>query len=614
MLVARPALSDPSPSLDLRRFYPPADADGTLALEPAVAPGPGAWSLRVLSSYARRLVVVRSESDATTVPLEHQVAVDYLASVGLGGRWAASLALPSIVVQSGDDLHDDDGPSSLPRSALGDAQLGLKVTLVPPTGSGLALAGLADVTIPVGDERSYLGEGAATGELRILGELARPRWSWRAMTGVRLRADPETYLGERFGHDVPWAIGIAGGPKLPRPVGRRPWEAFLDLHGAVALAPEFGAARHNPALTGLGARYVAGDASFFAGVELPLAAAVGVPQVRGVLGLEWAPRFFDADDDGVPDERDACPEVAEDLDGVKDGDGCVDPDNDGDGLLDVEDQCPDDPEDEDGFADDDGCPDPDNDRDGVPDRDDECPDTPGEASAQGCEIPDTDGDGVIDTQDWCPTQPEDRDGYQDQDGCPDLDDDGDGVPDTEDACRHTPGTPGSEPEWHGCPNPDRDGDTYEDGRDGCPDEPEDFDGDRDEDGCRDEDSPPGARPLVAVRNLPGGPTVRWRLPIRLERRSDGTVIAADSLVTLRALAQLANEHPRWVLVVGVRPRDDSEEAQQSALTASFALVAELRRLTHRDSMAESVAWGAVATTPGAAATGIGVAIISAEAP
>jgi len=44
-----------------------------------------------------------------------------------------------------------------------------------------------------------------------------------------------------------------------------------------------------------------------------------------------------------------------------------DPDRDGDGLPNAADRCPDEPEDPDGFADDDGCPDPDNDGDGVVD-------------------------------------------------------------------------------------------------------------------------------------------------------------------------------------------------------------------------------------------------------
>ena len=52
-------------------------------------------------------------------------------------------------------------------------------------------------------------------------------------------------------------------------------------------------------------------------------------------------------------------------------------DRDGDGVADDVDKCPGEPEDYDGFQDDDGCPDPDNDRDGVLDKDDQCPNFPG---------------------------------------------------------------------------------------------------------------------------------------------------------------------------------------------------------------------------------------------
>jgi OOP family OmpA-OmpF porin len=52
-------------------------------------------------------------------------------------------------------------------------------------------------------------------------------------------------------------------------------------------------------------------------------------------------------------------------------------DRDGDGLTDDVDKCPDEPEDKDGFEDDDGCPDPDNDKDSILDKDDKCPNEPG---------------------------------------------------------------------------------------------------------------------------------------------------------------------------------------------------------------------------------------------
>ena len=59
-------------------------------------------------------------------------------------------------------------------------------------------------------------------------------------------------------------------------------------------------------------------------------------------------------------------------------------DRDGDGIPDVKDKCPNEPEDFDGFEDEDGCPDLDNDQDGVPDGADRCPNEPGPATNNGC--------------------------------------------------------------------------------------------------------------------------------------------------------------------------------------------------------------------------------------
>ncbi len=98
---------------------------------------------------------------------------------------------------------------------------------------------------------------------------------------------------------------------------------------------------------------------------------------------------------------------------------------------------------------------------------------------------DTDGDGIPDFRDACHREPEDFDGYQDEDGCPDLDNDADGIPDDFD------GTPllgedfdGFEDD-DGVPDLDNDGDGIIDERDMCPDQKEDLDGFEDEDGCPD---------------------------------------------------------------------------------------------------------------------------------
>jgi outer membrane protein OmpA-like peptidoglycan-associated protein len=133
----------------------------------------------------------------------------------------------------------------------------------------------------------------------------------------------------------------------------------------------------------------------------------------------------DRDHDGIADDADQCPDVAEDKDGFEDTDGCPDDDNDKDGIADKVDHCPDVAEDKDGFEDADGCPDDDNDKDGIPDKADKCPDAAedkdGFEDEDGCPEPDNDHDGIPDAQDLCPNEPETVNGYADTDGCPDED-------------------------------------------------------------------------------------------------------------------------------------------------------------------------------------------------
>ncbi len=99
---------------------------------------------------------------------------------------------------------------------------------------------------------------------------------------------------------------------------------------------------------------------------------------------------------------------------------------------------------------------------------------------------DTDGDGIPDSVDKCPNEPEDKDGFQDDDGCPDLDNDGDGIPDSADKCPNEPEDKDGFQDDDGCPDPDNDGDGILDKDDKCPNEPETVNGYQDQDGCPDE--------------------------------------------------------------------------------------------------------------------------------
>ncbi|MBN4049459.1 OmpA family protein [bacterium AH-315-N03] len=63
-----------------------------------------------------------------------------------------------------------------------------------------------------------------------------------------------------------------------------------------------------------------------------------------------------------------------------------------------------------------------------------------------------DGDGVDGENDLCPTEPEDRDGFQDEDGCPDPDNDQDRILDVDDACPNEPETYNGTEDEDGCPD------------------------------------------------------------------------------------------------------------------------------------------------------------------
>ncbi|HVU05059.1 MAG TPA: hypothetical protein VHE30_25090 [Polyangiaceae bacterium] len=611
-LLASTAHADPVPSLDLRSFHPPAHSKGFLYTEPSTTPGAGNWDLGAYASYALSPVVLDdANGNRLARVVAHQVSMDYFAALGLGESWAVSLAVPTIVYQTGDDVRGILPDSeSLRHTTIGAVSVGVKKTLVAPSdlgGLGVALLGRADVPT---DARSYASDRAFGGELRALGELDLLAVAVRATAGFHLRGKNETFLRDgtddyRFGSDVPWGAGITLRPQalgIDR-AGRFRWTA--EVRGALGTTPAFGRAPQSPALAGLSARYTVGEVSGILGVELPLTSAVGDPVVRPVLGVSWAPRFEDADQDGIEDEKDECPELAEDRDGFEDQDGCPDFDDDDDGVPDDQDKCPKSKEDADGFQDDDGCDDPDNDGDGVPDAADQCPNDKGPANGPkpGCVDPDPDHDGVLLDKDRCPNEPEDRDGWQDADGCPDPDDDGDGVPDAVDACRREKGEPSAAPELNGCKILDHDGDSFDDVDDRCPKEAEDFDGVEDEDGCPEEKA---GKPLVVVQDAKDGKVVSFRTPLTFVKDE----VTGKSVPRLRALSAELNRHPDWIAVAGVQPAGTTPRAEQAALNRAFSIVLALRFYTHRDAAAETVAWSAVADAPGAKASGVGVIVLA----
>jgi len=199
----------------------------------------------------------------------------------------------------------------------------------------------------------------------------------------------------------------------------------------------------------------------------------------------WDCADIDIDQDGIPNNRDACPEESpEDIARIdKNRDmhqaglfrGCL-VDNDYDRVPDFRDKCLNTkPHESEKGIDLYGCP-MDTDNDKVPDYRDDCPkdgrfEIRNGIDSKGCSI-DTDKDEVPDYKDVCPrdTSEELAKGIEKQGeriGCP-IDSDNDHIPDYLDACPHN--LPNEIEKWldlRGCPF-DRDQDDVPDYRDSCP--------------------------------------------------------------------------------------------------------------------------------------------------
>ena len=626
--VGARAVAQVVPSIDARTWRAPTDPNAGLVIEPAVTPGPGVFSFGGYGSYAYRPITLRraGTDEVALRPVEHVLGLDAVANLGIGQRFAVGAAVPLYLYQTGSQPLPAtvSQVDKVPTSGIGDLAVTMKGALVRNEGGGFGLAALGNFTLPTGDRASFMGEGSLTASARLLAEYTLLVASAQASVGYKLRTDHRTWPTEeaggfRFGDEIPWHVGVAMRPGIlgVDSGNRQRWE--LAAHGWFPAGPvgpfgsgDPGSAALTPVLLTASDRIEIGhyrDTFLTAGGEIGLNQAVGVPVFRGVIGIGWAPREHDMDHDGVRDDVDGCPEIPEDKDGFEDSDGCPEIDNDDDGIIDKEDACRDVKGVESQDPKKNGCPIADADGDGVEDKIDACPKEKGVASndprTTGCPGKDSDGDGIPDAIDKCPTQPEDKDGFQDDDGCPDPDNDGDGVADREDACPDVAGEASTDPSRNGCPNTDRDGDTFENDVDKCPDTAETWNGVTDDDGCPDE----GGKALVTIDDKR---LVRVANAVKIGGPADAPDVETKSIDTMRALASELNRHRDWTLAVGVRPTGDTSAAQMDALARSFAVVRVLASFSHRDGVAETVAWDAVKKQP-QADTGVAFLVLTSGA-
>ncbi len=216
-------------------------------------------------------------------------------------------------------------------------------------------------------------------------------------------------------------------------------------------------------------------------------------------------------------------------------------DKDGDGIPDSVDACADEPEDKDGFQDEDGCPDLDNDGDGIPDADDQCA-----------------------------NEPEDKDGFKDTDGCREDDNDGDGIPDTADKCPDQAEDKDGFEDEDGCLDQDNDGDGFADAVDKCPNDAETVNGVDDDDGCPDVRGTSGPEERADRIDLKGGQVAFTKNTSTLTATTKLLLAQVASIIKTRKLSIRIEVHvplgtkATGAAAIGAQKKKDKTTAQVRA--------------------------------------------------
>ncbi|MFH2007308.1 MAG: OmpA family protein [bacterium] len=513
IILPAPAAAQDAPQpdkLNIRTFEVAVGTNTYITQHGARVPEHLGFGIGLMLDYARNPFTIYNvdssgnRGDVRTAVVKDLFVGELYGYLGLFKRLSLGLSMPMALYMSGTETNDLGEPATggkLSAFAWGDVALHVKAFIYEMK-NGLTLGAQLTITAPTGQfSKHFIGDELLTFRPRFILEFRHRVFSMAANLGGLFRIKEEGFYGDNFhqGQNFTYGVGLA-----VRPAKKVPLRIFAEYFGRSDFTTRVD---RNPMEVGLALGYgLPRGVHLMLGATAGVLAGIGTPDFRVFFGLRWSPSFKDSDGDGVPDERDKCPDQKEDKDGFEDDDGCPDPDNDKDGIPDKLDKCPNQPEDFDKFQDDDGCPDLDNDGDGIPDKQDNCPMHKGPASSKGCppDMLDEDGDGIPDTRDKCPKQAEDKDGFEDDDGCPDPDNDKDGIPDEHDKCPNVPEDKDGFEDADGCPDADDDDDGVCDdnptiqallrqgklrgvciGADKCPKSKETINGRKDSDGCPD---------------------------------------------------------------------------------------------------------------------------------
>lgn len=354
---AQVRVSEPA-SRSLDRWQPGLDVDALIGVDSAGRPQLGAYDLWLTLGYGGEFLLVTDRSQGISGALVGPRLGAHLgASMTVLPRLQVGADLPLIFYQArGKAPPPQFGTvGDLPTTGVGDLRLRGKFHLLSANEAWLNIAVIGELQPATHWPRdAYLGDAGISGAVSLAVS--------RELLGLRLAAtlgyhgrDSVVFLDSTIGSEV--RLGLAAGTDLQWLIGQPVGVAAAWSIAGRSDAP-FRNINETPSELLFEATWLGFSSLILSATAgFGMVAGVGTPDVRLNLGVRWAPRASDQDQDSIPDQQDSCPLQPEDFDRFEDDDGCPDVDNDEDGLLDPNDQCPNEPETKNGFEDEDGCPD-----------------------------------------------------------------------------------------------------------------------------------------------------------------------------------------------------------------------------------------------------------------
>lgn len=345
-----PQLARAQRAIDIERFQPALDRDGFLAVQGTRTPGDLRSTFGLFLHYGTGLLSVERADGTEVDVVSDRLAASLSAQLGIWERTALALRLPVVAYQTGDLIDASD--SDLSAAAVGDPAFYVRHRLLGDVGErndGPGLALQVGAIAPFGSDDAFAGDASARLDAQLLADFHAFGFGGGVSLGIRHAFSQRDLFDQGVRDEFTFGAAV----RVPIP----------PLHPLAALAEVRGATDFQSAATTAVEGELAGllvfrEFTIALSVGAGFTGGYGMPGVRAIAGLWYAPKDSDTDKDGIDDDADRCPPLPEDRDGFEDADGCPDPDNDNDLVPDADDLCPNQEALEGQDDDEDGCTDP----------------------------------------------------------------------------------------------------------------------------------------------------------------------------------------------------------------------------------------------------------------